>query len=224
MAVTGAAVDAVNLYRFFHTEDDEVLALRGVSLEVDHGEFIAVVGPSGSGKSTLLMCLAGLDEPDGGHVRVAGRMMTRRPEPERARLRAEAVGVLFQADNLVGHLDVDGNLATAQRLAGHVDVEARGQLLERMGLLPRRGALPPELSGGESVRAGLAVALINEPHVVIADEPTGELDSVTEQRVLELLAGEAKRGRAVIVATHSEAVAAEAHRVVQLVDGQVVSG
>jgi putative ABC transport system ATP-binding protein len=217
------AVEAVDLYRFFHTEDDEVLALRGVSLRVEPGEVVAVVGPSGSGKSTLLMCLAGLDEPDGGHVRVGGQLMTRRPEAERAALRARSVGVLFQADNLLGHLDVDGNLLAAQRLAAGPDAGARADLLDRVGLASRRRALPPQLSGGESVRAGLAVALVNEPDVLIADEPTGELDSVTEERILALLDAEARRGRAIVVATHSDAVAAEAHRVVTIEDGRVTS-
>jgi putative ABC transport system ATP-binding protein len=218
-----AAVEAVDLYRFFHAGDDEVLALRGVSLRVQAGELVAVVGPSGSGKSTLLMCLAGLDEPDGGRVWIGGEPMTRRPEEERAALRARALGVLFQADNLIAHLPVDVNLALAQRLAGPADAEVRTQVLDQVALTGRRSAYPAELSGGEAVRAGLALALVNQPAVVVADEPTGELDSVTEQRVLEMLRRAADRGTAVVVATHSDAVAAIADRVVELVDGRVVA-
>ncbi|MEA2933260.1 MAG: putative transport system ATP-binding protein, partial [Actinomycetota bacterium] len=222
--MTTPALEARSLYRFFHAGDDEVLALRGVSLRVDAGEIVAVVGPSGSGKSTLLACLAGLDDPDGGQVQVGGEVMTRRTERDRAELRGRAVGVLLQSDNLVGHLDVDGNVRLAQRLARRSDPTRRQELLDHLGLTARRGALPAQLSGGETVRAGLAVALANDPVVLIADEPTGEVDSATEQRILELLAAEAEAGRAIVVATHSDSVAAVAHRVVVLADGIVVSG
>jgi putative ABC transport system ATP-binding protein len=222
-AATAPAIDARSLYRFFHAGDDEVLALRGVSLRVERGQIVAVVGPSGSGKSTLLACLAGLDNPDGGQVVIAGEVMTRRPESDRAALRARAVGVLLQTENLVGHLSVDANMAFAQRFAGRVDARLRDELLERTGLTSRRRALPAELSGGEAVRAGLAVALANDPAVLIADEPSGELDSLTEQRVLELLVAEADAGRAVVVATHSESVAAVAGLVISLADGVAVA-
>src|SRR5882672_769506 len=114
-------LEAHELYRFFHAGDDEVLALRAVSLTVDAGEVVAVTGPSGSGKSTLLACLAGLDEPDGGTVRIEDQVMTRRPESERARLRARRVGVLFQSANLVEHLRVVDNVLLVQRLAGRSD-------------------------------------------------------------------------------------------------------
>jgi len=216
------ALEAITLYRFFHAGDDEVLALRGVSVRVDAGEMVAVVGPSGSGKSTLLSCLAGLDEPDGGQVRVGGHVLPRRGERRRTELRARFIGVLFQSENLVGHLDVDENLRLAQRLARRDDRGRRGELLARLGVASRAGSLPRQLSGGESVRAGLAVALVNEPAVLVADEPTGELDSASERRVLDLLAAEAEVGRAVVVATHSDAVAAAADRTIELVDGKVV--
>ena len=127
MAVTEASaapVDAVDLYRFFHAADDETVALGGVSLRVERGETVAVVGPSGSGKSTLLACIAGLDDPDGGHVRIAGAPMTRRPERVRAALRARMIGVLFQSGNLFEHLTVAGNVRLAQQLAGRVDATA----------------------------------------------------------------------------------------------------
>ena len=219
---TAPSIDARSLYRFFHAGDDEVLALRGVSMHVESGEIVAVVGPSGSGKSTLLACLAGLDDPDAGQVCIAGEVMTRRPERDRAALRARAVGVLLQSDNLIGHLDVDGNMAVVQRLAGRSDADLRDRLLDRVGLTSRSHAFPAELSGGEAVRAGLAVALANDPAVLVADEPSGELDTTTEQRVLELLAAEAAAGRAIVVATHSDSVAAVASRVITLADGVVV--
>jgi putative ABC transport system ATP-binding protein len=222
MAVT-PALDARHLYRFFHVADDEVLALRGVSLSVEEGEIVAVTGPSGSGKSTLLTCIAGLDEPDGGQVRIAGEVMTRRTERQRADLRARRVGLLLQQENLVSHLSVDDNLALVQRVGSGDDPVRRTQLLDRLGLTGRRRGRAEELSGGEAVRAGLAVALINDPAVLIADEPTGEVDGATEARILELLRSEAGAGRAVLVATHSDRVAGAADRVVALADGEVVA-
>jgi putative ABC transport system ATP-binding protein len=215
------AVEATGLYRFFHAAGDETLALREVSLTVAPGEIVAVVGPSGSGKSTLLACVAGLDEPDAGTVRIGGEVMTRRTEEERAALRARSVGLLFQRDNLVGHLTVDGNVALAQRLARGPDPAAREAVLAALGVADLATAYPGELSGGEAVRAGLAVALVNDPAVLLADEPTGELDGVTAARVLDLVRDRARTGCAVVVATHSAAVSGAADRVVELRDGKV---
>jgi putative ABC transport system ATP-binding protein len=218
-----AALDASSLYRFFHAGEEETLALQGVSLTVGRGELVAVVGPSGSGKSTLLACLAGLDEPDGGRVLIEGERLSRRPEPERAALRARRVGVLFQSGNLLDHLTVAENVVLAQRVAGRPNPGRAAGLLEALGLARRAHARPAELSGGETTRAGLAVALANDPAVVLADEPTGELDSASEARVLDLLWAHAAAGGAVVVATHSPAVAAAAARTLHLRDGRVVS-
>jgi putative ABC transport system ATP-binding protein len=209
---------ARDLYRFFHAGDDEVQALRGVSLEVNAGEVVAVVGPSGSGKSTLLSCLTGLDEPDGGVVHVSGERMSRRPEPERAALRAKHIGVLFQSGNLLPHLTVAANVAVARRLAG-LPPAGSGDVLDRLGVGALRDAVPATLSGGEAVRAGLAVALANDPAVLVADEPTAEVDGVAEARVVELLREIAAGGTAVLVATHSATLAASADRVHVLTDG-----
>lgn len=217
------ALEATDLYRFFHAGDDETLALRGVSLRVEAGEMVAVTGPSGSGKSTLLACLAGLDEPDGGMVHVAGQAISRRPEPERAALRARHIGMLFQSANLLEHLTVDQNVALAQRLAGTPDTERRAGLLDDLGLSERARAYPSQLSGGEAARAGLAVALANDPAVVLADEPTGEVDAATEGRVLALLRRRAQAGSAVVIVTHSPAVAAAADRTIALADGTVTA-
>jgi putative ABC transport system ATP-binding protein len=209
-----AAIEARSLYRFFRAGEEETLALRGVSLSVMPGEFVAVVGPSGSGKSTLLACLAGLDDPDGGSVLVEGVRMSHQPEPVRARLRARRIGVLTQSGNLFDHLTVEANLAVAQGLGGKSSSGSRMGLLRSVGLAERAGALPSRLSGGEATRAGLVVAL--------ADEPTGELDTATEASVLKLLRGAADRGVAVLVASHSPAVASAADRVMRLVDGQAI--
>lgn len=217
----GALVEAIDLYRFFHAGEDETLALRGVSLRLYSGEVVAVTGPSGSGKSTLLSCVAGLDEPDGGSVRIGGETMSRRTEGERSSLRARKVGMLFQSSNLVDHLSVEQNMQFAQRLVGPVDHQRISSLLDEVGLRDRAGARPATLSGGEAARAGLAVALANQPVVVLADEPTGELDQTSADRILELLRRRADRGAAILLVTHNPHVAAFADREITLIDGRV---
>ncbi|MEO8265995.1 MAG: ABC transporter ATP-binding protein [Ilumatobacteraceae bacterium] len=220
-STTDPILEAVDLYRFYHAGDDETLALRGVSLRLYPNEIVAVTGPSGSGKSTLLACLAGLDEPDGGSVRIAGEVMSRRPEAERAALRARKVGMLFQSGNLLDHLSVAQNVLLAQRLAGTVDSKRVAALIAEVGLADRAGAAPTTLSGGETARAGLAVALANNPVVILADEPTGELDEVTSTRIMELLRRHSLAGAAVLIVTHNPTVAATADREISLLDGQV---
>lgn len=218
------ALAAHDLYRFFHAGDDETLALRGVSLALAPGELIAVTGPSGSGKSTLLACLAGLDEPDGGHVTLGATRLSRRSESERAAIRARGIGMLFQQANLVGHLSVRDNIALAGRVRGGRRRPGLGEeLLERCGIAHRAGHRPPQLSGGELARAGVAVALANDPPVVLADEPTGELDSITAERVLGLLRERADAGAAVLVVTHSAQVADRADRTLELHDGRLAT-
>jgi putative ABC transport system ATP-binding protein len=234
-ASTGPLVDGRELYRFFHTGDDETFALRGVSVSVSAGELVAVVGPSGSGKSTLLACLAGLDEPDGGHVRIAGQRITRRDEATRAGLRARWIGMLMQSGNLLDHLSVAQNIQVARALVPRMPRSRRngqpgrglmsrrdaGRLLDDVGLAERASARPSTLSGGEAARAALAVAMANDPPVLFADEPTGEVDREAEIRVLDLLRSRADRGKAVLVVTHSETVAMAADRVVRMIDGRV---
>lgn len=227
-------LDGRELYRFYHIGDDETFALRGVSVGVRAGELVAVVGPSGSGKSSLLACLAGLDEPDGGHVMVAGHRITRRDETVRAALRARWIGVLMQSGNLVEHLTVAQNIRAAQALVtraawrGSLKGDGRDarhdphQLLAGVGLAERAFARPSTLSGGEGARAALAVATANDPPVLLADEPTGEVDKEAEVKVLDLLRNRADRGKAVLVVTHSESVAAAADRVLRMVDGRVL--
>ncbi len=214
-----AALHAESLYRFFRAGDEETLALRGVSLQVSAGQFVALVGPSGSGKSTLMSCLSGIDEPDGGTVHVADARMSHQSEPLRARLRAGRIGLLFQSANLIAHLSVRDNVRLAQRLADRKDRPDVQQLLASLGIDSRADAYPGQLSGGETARAGLAVALANRPAVLLADEPTGELDASTEQQVLQILSALAAVGVAILVASHSPAVAAAADRVITISDG-----
>jgi putative ABC transport system ATP-binding protein len=221
----GPLLHASELYRFFHAGDDETFALRGVSVSVSAGEIVAVVGPSGSGKSTLLSCLAGLDEPDGGHVTVAGQRITRRQEATRAGLRARWIGMLMQTNNLVNHLTVTQNIQAAQSLVkrGAAPRQAPAALLADVGLADRGGARPSTLSGGEAARAALAVALANDPPVLLADEPTGEVDREAQARILDLLRQRATNGKAVLVVTHSRDVAAAADRTIHIVDGRIAN-
>ncbi len=220
----GRALDARDLYRFFRAGDEETLALRGVTLCVHYGEIVAVVGPSGSGKSTLLACLAGLDEPAGGTVIVGGERVTHRPEAERAGIRARRIGVLQQTGNLLPHLDVRANIRLAQAAPGRSAGRASApleRLLDEVDLAGRARALPHQLSGGELARAGLAVAVANDPDVLLADEPTGEVDVANEAMILDLLRARAEDGTAVVIVTHSDRVASAADRVLRLVDGRV---
>ncbi|MFF2653085.1 ABC transporter ATP-binding protein [Streptomyces sp. NPDC058045] len=217
------ALHARELYRFYRSDDEEVFALRGVTLSVNAGETVAVVGPSGSGKSTLLACLAGLDEPSGGEVRLHGERISHRPEWQRTRLRAQHIGVLLQSGNLLPHLSVRDNVLLPQHSLPGRPATSVDELLAVVGLSDRSHALARELSGGQLARAGLAVALANAPDVILADEPTGELDSTTEQTVLALLTAQAQAGRAVIIVTHSRGAVQRADRVVTLVDGMTTA-
>ncbi|MEU3316661.1 MULTISPECIES: ABC transporter ATP-binding protein [Streptomyces] len=216
---------ARDLYRFYRSDVEETLALRGVSLSLRRGETLAVIGPSGSGKSTLLACLAGLDEPDGGYVYVGGERVSHRPEAARAQVRVRRIGVLLQSGNLLPHLDLADNILLARSAARAPRPSSHrpdaGELLEQVGLGARGRALSRELAGGELARAGLAVALANDPDVLLADEPTGELDGPTEQRILDLLQDRARRGTGVLLVTHSRQAVRIADRVIALRDGRI---
>lgn len=217
-------LEADELYRFYHRGEEEVKALRGVSLALLAGEMISLVGPSGSGKSTLLHCLAGLDEPDGGTVTVMGQAITRRPETEKRKIRSRHMGILRQKDNLFSHLSVVENAKLSQHMAGARKDGLIDEIIRRTGLHDRRNSLPPQLSGGERARAGLAVAMATEPKLLLLDEPTGEVDAQTETEILNLLSVYRGRGGGVVVATHNHAVARLATVVIKLKDGRIVNG
>jgi putative ABC transport system ATP-binding protein len=216
-------LEAFDLYRFYHTGEEETLALRGVSIHVEAGEIVVVMGPSGSGKSTLLACLVGLDEPDGGHVELMGKRLTRRPEAERAATRASEIGVMLQSRNLFDHLSVDENMRLQMRLARKFDMHRLSALIDLVGLTERRYAHPSQLSGGEAARAALAVALSTMPKVLLADEPTGEVDAGTEKHILNLLEERRQSGGATLIATHSDALAKHADRIVHILDGRTIN-
>lgn len=222
MEVTDSPVlRADTLYRFYRAGDEETLAVRGVSLELRRGEVVALSGPSGSGKSTLLACLAGTDQPSGGTVWIDGRRMSGRSEAARATLRARHIGTMSQSGNLVAHLTLRDNVRLARSIAGGRD--GVDTLLEELGIAERAHVWPHQLSGGELARASLAVAMVNRPSVLLADEPTGELDEATEGRLLALLRTRADSGCAILVASHSTLVRRRADRVLQLDDGQLVA-
>jgi putative ABC transport system ATP-binding protein len=216
-------LEAFDLYRFYHAREEETLALRGVNIHVDEGEIVVVMGASGSGKSTLLACLAGLDEPDGGYVVLMGKRLTRRPEVERARMRANHLGILLQSGNLFEYLSVADNVRLPMYLAHKVDERRVRQLIDLVDLPNRAKARPSQLSGGEAARAGLAVALATNPNLLLADEPTGEVDAGTEKRILDLLNVRRQQGGATLIVTHSNVLAEEADRVVRLLDGRVIN-
>jgi putative ABC transport system ATP-binding protein len=214
-------IEGFELYRFYHSGDVETAALRGVSLQVKAGEFVAIMGPSGSGKSTLLSCLAGLDEPDGGYVQVGGERMSRRSESVRAKLRARNIGILMQSGNLFEHLTLGGNIELQMRLANAYNASEIDPMLSRLGLAQRRHAYPSQLSGGELARGGLAVALTARPHVLLADEPTAEVDSETEGQLMRQLMQQRQGGMAMLIFTHSKSLAAQADRLLTLQDGRL---
>jgi putative ABC transport system ATP-binding protein len=204
-----------------------VAALRGVDLAIRPGEFLAVAGPSGSGKSTLLQLLGALDRPTSGTLMFEERELARLADRELARLRLEAIGFVFQQFNLIPTLSAEENVeaALAPRSDGSARRRSRARwLLEQVGLGARRTHLPGQLSGGEQQRVAIARALANEPRVLLADEPTGNLDTTTGEEVLALLRRlSAEYGQTVVLVTHDAAIAASATRLVRMRDGLVLN-
>jgi ABC-type lipoprotein export system ATPase subunit len=219
-SVVVEAADLIKVYRRGH---EEVRAVDGISFVIREGEFVAVVGPSGAGKSTLLQLLGGMDTPTSGSLRLAGREVSGMSDGELTRLRRTFVGFVFQHFGLVPTLTVAENVALPCLFSHR---EARGRvdsLLERVGLSHRRSHRPAQLSGGEMQRVAIARALVNDPRLVLADEPTGNLDSRTSDRILELLRELNRDGLTVVVVTHNESLAASADRRIILRDGRIAS-
>jgi ABC-type lipoprotein export system ATPase subunit len=219
------AVEATDLARVHGDAGQPVRSLDGVSLSVAGGEVVAVMGPSGSGKSTLLYLLGGLDEPDEGHVRVTGVDWRTLRGSERARFRRRACGFIVQGMALLAQATAAENVEVPLLLDG-VDAADRqrrvGAALDRVGLAAEAAKLTDQLSGGQQQRVSIARALVNEPAVILADEPTGSLDSVTAQTITELLvSAAAERGAAVVLVTHDPAVAVHADRIVRLHSGRL---
>ena len=212
--------------RTFRRGPIEVRAVDGVDLRIDAGEFIAIEGPSGSGKSTLLQLLGGLERPTSGRLLFAGDELSRRSDPELTRFRARDVGFVFQHFNLIPTLTARENVQAALAVGSLPATErpARAdELLESVGLADRAGHLPVNLSGGEQQRVAIARALANSPRVVLADEPTGNLDSATSGEIITLLERLRDDGVAVVVVTHADHVAVRARRRLAMRDGRLTA-
>ena len=212
------------LERTYETDGIAVAALRGVDLAVGAGEFVSVMGPSGCGKSTLLHLLGGLDRPTAGEVALGGRRVDQLSEAAWAILRRREVGFVFQFFNLIANLTVADNVELPGLLAGLSPREARGrrrELLEDLGIEELAGAVPSRMSGGQQQRVAIARALINRPAVLLADEPTGNLDSQSTREVLALLRRHHERGQTIGLVTHDARVASAADRVIHMRDGLI---
>ena len=190
---------------------------QGVSLAIERGEFVAMLGESGVGKSTLLNCIAGLDEADGGSVHIADTDVLSLPEPERAKLRREKLGFVFQAFHVLPHLSVAENVGLPLRLLGRLDKARVDALLQAVGLSGLGERSPAQLSGGQLQRVALARALVHKPLLILADEPTGNLDPSTAERMMDVLQAQVRaEGAACLLVTHSAAAASRADRVLRL--------
>jgi ABC-type lipoprotein export system ATPase subunit len=219
------AVEARGLYQIYRERETETVALRGADLVLQPGSWTSLMGPSGSGKTTLVYIVAGLLEPSGGSVMIDGEDITRLSAPERARRRHRSIGLVMQRDNLHPLLDVSGNLELPLRLDGRPAKEIRDrrdELLEQVGLGDRRSHRFAQLSGGEVQRVAIAAAIAPRPHVLLADEPTGELDEVTAAGVLDLLEGLRAEGTALLTVTHNPQVAERADKRLAISEGVIV--
>jgi len=217
-----AALEFVDVFKIYRSGPAETVALRGLDLRIEPGEFVAVLGPSGSGKSTFLSLAAGLEEPSAGEVRVFGRPLNRMDERELAAYRGRKIAIVFQQDNLWPSLTARENVATALRFGGVRRVsETAAEALAAVGLAERATHRPGALSGGEQQRAAIAAALGRASTLVLADEPTGELDLANEKRVIDDLRRINAAGSSVVTVTHSDQIAKQANRIIQLRDGKV---
>jgi putative ABC transport system ATP-binding protein len=220
--VDSAVIEARGIVRTYSSGAEAVHALRGVDLSVGAGEFLAITGPSGSGKSTLLHVIGGLDRPDEGRVELQGRDMSSLDDEELALVRRRHLGFVLQFFNLLPTLTATENAAFPLLLDGHADALTRArESLAAVGLAQRAGHRPAQLSGGEQQRVALARALVTKPAVVLADEPTGNLDSATGEEILELLRATADEGQTIVMVTHDMRTAEYADRVVRLADGRL---
>ena len=215
---------AQQVTREYRSGDQNLTVLKDVSFTIEQGDFVAIVGPSGSGKTTLLGLLAGLDTPTQGKVILDGHDLTTMSENERARLRGEKVGFVFQTFQLIPTLTARENIQVPLELRGNNGAGERARdLLEKVGLEARGHHFPTQLSGGEQQRVALARAFANSPRILFADEPTGNLDAATGTRVFDLLAAlNRESGSTIILVTHDSSLAGRASRIIRLSDGRVV--
>ena len=212
------------LSKVYRVGDQEIRALDGVNLRIDEGEFIAIIGSSGSGKSTLMHLLGCLDTPTAGRMEICGKDLAKASSDELARVRNKEIGFVFQAFNLLPKLDMVSNIALPLIYAG---VPSRERLArakkaaEDVGLGDRLSNRPPQLSGGQCQRVAIARALVNNPRILFADEPTGNLDSATGRMILEMFDALHASGKTVVLVTHDPAIAARSRRVIEISDGRI---
>ncbi len=226
MADSKSLIALKGIDRTFYLGDSQVYALRNVNLDINPGEYIAVMGPSGSGKSTLLNLLGLLDRPDAGTYQLEGRDVTTLAPDEQAKVRSERIGFIFQSFHLVPRLTAAANIELPLILAGMPAAERTkrvAQALKEYGLVDRAQHRPNELSGGQRQRVAIARATVQRPAVLLADEPTGNLDRVTGEEVVRLLEALNAQGMTLIVVTHDHALGARARRQIKMEDGVIVS-
>ncbi len=219
-------IEARQLEKKYVTDTVETTALAGVDLRISSGEFVAIMGPSGCGKSTLLNILGLLDSPSGGTLKFLGQDISNSSERQRAKLRKQNLGFVFQSFNLIDELTVEENIGLPLAYLGVSKAETQRKVqeaMERMGIAHRRSHFPQQLSGGQQQRAAIARAVVSDPKLILADEPTGNLDSVHGRGVMALLSELNERGTTVVMVTHSPSDAEYAHRIVNLFDGQIVT-
>jgi len=221
-----AVLETIDLVKEYPLGGEVVYALRGVSLRIDRGEFVAVMGASGSGKSTLLNILGCLDRPTSGTYLLGGRDVSRLGDDELSDVRSRPLGFVFQSYNLIQQLDVVENIEVPLFYQGVSLAESREKALalaELVGLGDRVGHRPTQLSGGQQQRVAIARSIANDPLMILADEPTGNLDSSTEGEILAILRGLNAEGKTIIMVTHEQRLASETSRVIRLHDGRVIS-
>ena len=220
-----ALIEVKNLSKVYGSGEAEVKALKNISLNIEQGEFVAIVGPSGSGKSTLLHLIGGVDKPSSGEVIIKGESIYKLKEKELAILRRRKVGFVFQFINLIPVLTAEENIEMPVLLDnGKIDKNYMNELLKLLGLEERRNHHPSELSGGQQQRVSIGRALANKPSIILADEPTGNLDSKNSKEVLELLKYCAKKyNQTLILITHDINIAKSADRVITIEDGQITT-
>ena len=218
-------IKITDLEKVYRTEDIETVALNKLSLEVKEGEFVAIMGPSGCGKSTLLNILGLLDDPDAGSFLFNGTEIAKYNERKRAELRKRNIGFVFQSFNLIDELTVFENVELPLIYLNVKTTERKAKVeavLEKMQIMHRRNHFPQQLSGGQQQRVAVARAVVNTPKLILADEPTGNLDSTNGNEVMQLLTDLNEQGTTIIMVTHSEHDARYSHRIIRLLDGQVV--
>ena len=226
MAPDGTLIALRDVHKLYDMGQEQVHALDGVSLEINHGDYIAVMGPSGSGKSTLMNVIGCLDTPTSGSYKLRDREIATMQDDELAAIRNQEIGFVFQTFNLLPRVDALQNVELPLVYSGLSRAERReraARTLDEVGLADRMHHRPTELSGGQRQRVAIARALVNRPSLVLADEPTGNLDSKTGEEIMGLIAELHQRGNTIILVTHEEELANRAARVVRLLDGKIVS-